>query len=63
MYLLVTVWSVYCFGGPTLVEFLEHNARFSLIGAAVIVSVLGGVLGTVALIPSVKPPKKDGEKP
>ena len=59
--LLVAVWSVYGFGGPTLVELLEHNAGFSLIGAAAIVSVLVAVLGTVALIPGMKPPTQNEE--
>ena len=62
MCLLVTVWSVYGFGGPTLVELLERKAGFSLIGAAAIVSVLVAVLGTVSLIPDLKPPVQDGEK-
>ena len=60
--LLVTVWSVYGFGGPTLVELLEHKAGFSLIGAAAIVSILVAVLGTVSLIPGMKPSTKNGEK-
>ena len=62
MCLLLTVWSVYGFGGPTLVKLLEHNAGFSLIGAAAIVSILVAVLGTVSLIPGMKPPTQDGEK-
>jgi len=62
MCLLVAVWSVYGFGRPTLVELLEHNAGFSLIGAAAIVSVLVAVLGTVALIPGKKPSTKNGAK-
>ena len=62
MCLLVAVWSVYGFGGPTLVELLEHNAGLSLIGAAAIVSVLVAVLGTVSLIPGMKLPTQDEEK-
>ena len=62
MCLLLTVWSVYGFGGPTLVKLLEHNAGFSLIGAAAIVSVLVAVLVTISLIPGMKPPTQDGEK-
>ena len=62
MCLLVTVWSVYGFGGPTLVELLERNVGFSLIGAAAIVSVLVAVLVTVSLIPGKKPSTENGEK-
>ncbi len=62
MCITVAVWSVYGFGEPTLVEHLEHNAGVSLIGAAAIVSVLVAVLGTVSLIPGMKPSKENGEK-
>ena len=58
----MAVWSVYGFGGPTLVELLKRKAGFSLIGAAAIVSVLVAVLVTVSLIPGMKPPTQDGEK-
>ena len=58
----IAVWGVYGFGGPTLVELLERNVGFSLIGAAAIVSVLVAVLVTVSLIPGMKPPTQDGEK-
>ena len=60
--LSIAVWGVYGFGGPTLVKILEHNAGFSLIGAAAIVSVLVGVLGFVSLIPGMKPSTKNGAK-
>ena len=60
MCLLVAVWSVYGFGGSTLVELLEHKAGFSLIGAAAIVSVIVGVLGTVALLMDKHPLPKNG---
>ena len=62
MCLLVAAWSVYGFGGSTLVKLLEINFGFSLIGAAAIVSVLVAVLGTVSLIPGKKPPTKNGTK-
>jgi len=62
VWLPVAAWSVYGFGGPTLVELLEQKAGFSLIGAAAIVSVLVAVLGTVALIPGMKPSTKKGAK-
>ena len=60
MCLLVAVWSVYGFGGPTLVKLLEINFGFSLIGAAAIVSVLVAVLGVVSLFPVKKPLTKNG---
>ena len=60
--LLVAVWSVYGFGGPTLVKLLERNAGFSLIGAAAIVSILVAMLGTVSLVQGKKPPAKNGAK-
>ena len=60
--LLVAVWSVYGFGGPTLVKLLEINFGFSLIGGAAIVSVLVAVFGVVSLFPVKKPPAKNGAK-
>lgn len=62
MCLLVAVWSVYGFGGSTLVELLEHKARCSLIGAAAIVSILVAVLGTISLIPNKKSSTSNGAK-
>lgn len=62
MCLAVVVWSIYGFGGTTLVELLKLKAGFSLIEAAAIVSVLVGVLGAVSLIPGMKPSTKNGAK-
>lgn len=62
MGLSVAVWSVYGFGGPTLVKLLENKAGLSLLGAAATVSILVGVLGTFALFPETKRPTANEAK-
>ncbi len=61
MCILVAVWGVYGFGGPTLIEVLERSVGFSLMGSSAFVSALVAVFGAVSLIPAMRRASAGGE--
>jgi len=54
LFVVVAVWGVYGFGGPTLVELLIFEFGFSLRCSAAIVSALFAILAIALLIPAMK---------